>query len=145
MQHEVYALNENANALEALKLFAEKGISGAPVVDAQGKLSGFVSDGDIIGTLAHQDTTFTSFYSYTIDSNGQDFEEKAKALASMSVGSIATKNVLTVNLDDDMRNVCATLAQQHLKKAPVMSNGKMVGIINRSDITRYTVGLYANA
>ena len=145
MQHEVYALNENANALEALKIFAEKGISGAPVVDAQGKLSGFVSDGDIIGTLAHQDTTFTSFYSYTIDSNGQDFEEKARALASMSVGSIATKNVLTVNLDDDMRNVCATLAQHHLKKAPVMSNGKMVGVINRSDITRYTVGLYANA
>lgn len=61
------------------------------------------------------------------------------------MGAIATKNVLTVNLSDSMDNVCATLAQHHLKKAPVMNEGKMVGIINRSDITRYTVGLYANA
>lgn len=145
MQKEVFSLNENANALEALKLFAEKEISGAPVLDENGCLCGFVSDGDIIGTLAHQDTTFTSFYSYTIDSNEQGFEEKASTLISMKVGTIATKNVLTVNLQDDMRTVCATLAQHHLKKAPVMDKGKMVGIVSRTDITRYTVGLYAKA
>ena len=145
MQKEVFSLNENANALEALRLFAEKEISGAAVLDENGCLCGFVSDGDIIGTLAHQDTTFTSFYSYTIDSNEQGFEEKASTLISMKVGTIATKNVLTVNLQDDMRTVCATLAQHHLKKAPVMDKGKMVGIVSRTDITRYTVGLYAKA
>ena len=145
MQTEVFTVNENANALDALRLFAEKEISGAPVLDNNGNLCGFVSDGDIIGTLAHQDATFTSFYSYTIDSNEQGFEEKANALIDMSVGSIATRNVLTVNLQDDMRTVCATLAQHHLKKAPVMDKGKMVGIVNRTDITRYTVGLYAEA
>ena len=145
MQKEVFSLNENANALEALRLFAEKEISGAPVLDKNGNLCGFVSDGDIIGTLARQDTTFTSFYSYTIDSNEQGFEEKASTLIDMKVGTIATKNVLTVDLQDDMRTVCATLAQHHLKKAPVMDKGKMVGIVSRTDITRYTVGLYAKA
>ncbi len=145
MQTDVFSVNENANALEALRLFAEKEISGAPVLDNNGNLCGFVSDGDIIGTLAHQDTTFTSFYSYTIDSNEQGFEEKASALIGMKVGTIATKNVLTVNLQDDMRTVCATLAQHHLKKAPVMDKGKMIGIVSRTDITRYTVGLYAKA
>lgn len=145
MQKEVFSLNENANALEALRLFAEKEISGAPVLDKNGNLCGFVSDGDIIGTLARQDTTFTSFYSYTIDSNEQGFEEKASTLIGMKVGTIATKKVLTVDLKDDMRTVCATLAQHHLKKAPVMGKGKMVGIVSRTDITRYTVGLYAKA
>lgn len=145
MQTDVFSVNENANALEALRLFAEKEISGVPVLDNNGNLCGFVSDGDIIGTLAHQDTTFTSFYSYTIDSNEQGFEEKASALIGMKVGTIATKNVLTVNLQDDMRTVCATLAQHHLKKAPVMDKGKMIGIVSRTDITRYTVGLYAKA
>ncbi len=142
MQTEVFSVNENANALEALRLFTEKEISGAPVLDNNGNLCGFVSDGDIIGTLAHQDTTFTSFYSYTIDSNEQGFEEKASALIGMKVSTIATKNVLTINLQDDMRTVCATLAQHHLKKAPVMDKGKMIGIVSRTDITRYTVGLY---
>lgn len=142
MCKEVFALNENTSALDALKLFAEKQISGAPVLNDEGKLCGFVSDGDIIGTLAHQSTTFTSFYSYTIESNGQEFEEKARTLSQMPVGKVSTKNVLAVNLNDDMRDVCALLVQHHLKKAPVMDNGKMVGVINRSDITRYTVGLY---
>ena len=145
MQTEVFSVNENANALEALRLFTEKEISGAPVLDNNDNLCGFVSNGDIIGTLAHQDTTFTSFYSYTIDSNEQGFEEKASALIGMKVGTIATKNVLTVDLQDDMRTVCATLAQHHLKKAPVMDKGKMIGIVSRTDITRYTVGLYAKA
>ena len=145
MQTEVFSVNENANALEALRLFTEKEISGAPVLDNNGNLCGFVSDGDILGTLAHQDTTFTSFYSYTIDSNEQGFEEKASALIGMKVGTIATKNVLTVDLQDDMRTVCATLAQHHLKIAPVMDKGKMIGIVSRTDITRYTVGLYAKA
>lgn len=145
MQTEVFSVNENANALEALRLFTEKEISGAPVLDNNDNLCGFVSDGDIIGTLAHQDTTFTSFYSHTIDSNEQGFEEKASALIGMKVGTIATKNVLTVDLQDDMRTVCATLAQHHLKKAPVMDKGKMIGIVSRTDITRYTVGLYAKA
>ena len=44
-----------------------------------------------------------------------------------------------------MRDVCEKLATNYLKKAPVMDGDKMVGIINRSDITRYTVGLYAEA
>ena len=145
MKHEVFTLNENASALDALRLFAQKRISGVPVVDDSGKLTGFVSDGDIIGTLTRQYPTFTSFYAFTTEAQGSDFDEKVKLLGSMPVSSIATKNVLTVNAGDDMRDVCALLAEHHLKKAPVMENGKMVGVINRSDITRYTVGLYAFA
>lgn len=145
MKPEVFTLNENASALDALRLFAQKRISGVPVVDDSGRLTGFVSDGDIIGTLTRQYPTFTSFYAFTTEAQGSDFDEKVKLLGSMPVSNIATKNVLTVNAGDDMRDVCALLAEHHLKKAPVMENGKMVGVINRSDITRYTVGLYAFA
>ena len=144
MKPEVFTLSENASALDALRLFAQKRISGAPVVNEAGKLTGFVSDGDIIGTLSRQNPTFTSFYAYTTE-DGADFDKKIKLLSGMPVSAIATKNVLTVNAGDDMRDVCALLAEHHLKKAPVMENGKMVGVINRSDITRYTVGLYAFA
>ena len=145
MKTDVFVLSEDDSALEALRLFASKGISGAPVVSKAGKLVGFVSDGDIIGSLARQTPTFTSFYAYTAEGDDEAFDEKAKLLASMPVSRIATKNVLTVSVDDDMREVCSKLAVHHLKKAPVMKGDIMVGIINRSDITRYTVDLYVNA
>ncbi len=144
MKPEVFTLPESASALEALRLLAQKRISGAPVVNEAGKLTGFVSDGDIIGTLSRQNPTFTSFYAYTTE-DGADFDKKIELLSSMPVSTIATKNVLTVNADDDMRDACSLLAENHLKKAPVMDGGTMVGVINRSDITRYTVGLYAFA
>ncbi len=145
MKTDVFVLDEDTSALDALRLFSKEGISGAPVVTKEGKLAGFVSDGDIIGSLARQTPTFTSFYAYTAEGDDEAFEEKAKLLASMPVSRVSTKNVLTVSVNDDMRDACAKLAAHHLKKAPVMNGEVMVGIINRSDITRYTVNLYARA
>lgn len=142
MKTDVYTIAEDASALDAMRLFAEKKISGVPVVDGSGQVTGFVSDGDIIGTLARQNPTYTSFYAFTTDESGMSFEDKLTALQNLQVGNIATPHVLSVNLGDDMRDVCTLLAQHHLKKVPVMDRGKMVGILNRSDITRYTVGMY---
>lgn len=142
MKTDVFTISENASALEALELFADNGISGAPVVDDAGKLTGFVSDGDIIGTLSRQHPTFTSFYAVATDSDYTDFDEKLEALRTTTVGTLATREVLAVNVGDDMRDVCTLLTSHHLKKAPVLDGGKMVGIINRSDITRHTVGIY---
>lgn len=144
MKQEVYTLNENDTALDALKLFVEMGISGAPVVNGMGELAGFVSDGDVLGSLAKQDASYSSFYAFTID-DGSSFNQKAAELRNISVGEIATQDVITVNVHDDMRNVCNTLAKHHLKKAPVMDGKRMVGIINRSNITRFAVGLFANS
>ena len=144
MKTDVYTLSENDSALDALRLFADKGISGVPVLNEAGKLAGFVSDGDVISMLSRQNASFTSFYAYTAETDGEEFNERAKQLADMTVGEICAKNVLSVSINDDMRDVCSLLVEHHLKKAPVMDGDKMVGIINRSNITRYTIGLYLN-
>lgn len=143
MKTEVYTLPETATALEALALFSKKGISGAPVVNKKGKVTGFVSDGDIIGTLSKQNPTFTSFYAVAYD-NGADsqLDEKLSALRTMTVDQLSTKTVLSVDVNDDMRDVCTLLSAHHLKKVPVLDGGTMVGIINRSDITHYAVRFY---
>lgn len=143
MKTDVYQLSEDGTALDALKLFREKRISGAPVVNDQGSVVGFVSDGDVIGTLSHQNPTFTSFYAVAYDGGSDDqLGEKLEALKTTTMGQLATRNVLTVSLTDSMRDVCTLLTSHHLKKAPVMDGKRMVGIINRSDITRYVVQLY---
>lgn len=58
------------------------------------------------------------------------------------VGSIATRNVICVNVNDDMSAVARVLAEHRLKKAPVLDGERMVGIINRSNITGYAVRHY---
>ena len=44
-----------------------------------------------------------------------------------------------------MRDVCAVLSSRHLKKVPVMRGDKVVGVINRSNITRHAVERYRSA
>lgn len=144
MKQDVYTLSEDDSALDALKLFVEKGISGAPVVDSKGNLTGFVSDGDILGTLAKQNPSYSSFYAFALDDEST-FGQKAAELQNINVARIATQDVITVDIADDMRSICNTLAKHHLKKAPVMDGERMVGIINRSNVTRFAVGLCTNA
>ncbi|MDO4289739.1 MAG: MDR family MFS transporter [Eggerthellaceae bacterium] len=144
METDVYTLTESASALDALRLFVEKGISGAPVVNEAGKLTGFINDGDIVGALAKQDPTFVGFYAVAADPTGSDFKAKSEALSSMSVGRLATRNVLTARVDDDLDDVCVLLAMRHLKKAPVMDGDDMVGIVNRADITRHIAEMYVD-
>lgn len=145
MKKDVYTLSPSATALDALRLFSNKGISGVPVVNDDGTLFGFVSDGDVISTLAQQHAHFSGLYSFTTDDGKASLEEKTKELQTITVGDIATRSVITAQVTDDMRDVCAKLVEHHLKKMPVLDGKKLVGVINRSNITHYTVGLYDGA
>ncbi len=142
MKADVFTLKESDSVLDALRLFAEKGISGAPVVGGDGSLAGFVSDGDIIGSLSKQDPRF-SFYAVVTDPNARNFSDKLELLTSLTVGELSTKQVISVDLASSMEDVCSVLSQHHLKKVPVLADGKLVGVINRSDITNFAVSRYA--
>ena len=141
MHRDVYALHAAQTASDALQLFTEKGISGAPVLNETGDLVGFLSEGDIMRTLATQEPRLTSIWSIVIERNNESISSKVRALLDLPVTTLATKNVITVDVRDRMADVCQTLTDRNLKKAPVMSEGKMVGVINRSDITAYVAGL----
>lgn len=142
MKTDVYTLPETALVAEALELFTAHGISGAPVVDDAGRVTGFISDGDVMKSLADQVPAFKSAWSFIVERENADFDRTLRETMAAPVGSIATKNVICVNANDDMGAVARVLAEHHLKKAPVLDGDRMVGIINRSNITGYAVRRY---
>ena len=54
----------------------------------------------------------------------------------MRVRDIAKKQVISVGAEMELGEVCQILTENHIKKAPVLENGKMIGIINMSNITK---------
>lgn len=142
MKTDVYTLAEDALASDAMQLFASKGISGAPVVSERGAIVGFVSDGDVMRSLANQVPAFKSAWSFIVELDNEDFNKTLGEVMRTPVSQMATRNVITVNATDDMGAVARVLVDNHLKKAPVMQDGHMVGIINRSNITAYAVSAY---
>ncbi len=143
MKKDVYTVKESSTLLDALQFITEHKISGVPVVDDSGKPIGFISDGDIMRYLAKAHPLFTNAYSFmAVNSDDNDFEDKLKSLMSLKVKDISKKKLITVDVNTDPEEVCKVLIDNHLKKAPVMENGKMVGIINRSNITKYAINYY---
>lgn len=116
-----------------LDLLTEKGISGVPVVDGDRSLIGFISDGDILRFLAAEHPLYVNPSSLMT----MDFDEKLQELMHCKVRDVARKSVITVNLSDDLGTVCHVLSDHHIKKAPILDDGDMVGVINASNITKY--------
>lgn len=137
MKRDVYTIRNDASIMDALKMMKEKKVSGCPVIDAQEQLVGFISDGDIIRHLSSEHSIFVNSHSF----EKITFNQALYGVMSKKVSELSTKKVITVNTHDDLDEVCYILGEHHLKKAPVMENGKMVGIINVSNIIKYAVGL----
>lgn len=144
MKRDVYVLRSDDTVQAAMQLFINEGISACPIVDHDDKPVGFISDGDILKNLARNSRSFMDPVAL-IAMTAQDkrgYDEKLEELMEKPVASIGTRNFLSVNVHESIDEVCRVLADNHLKKVPIMEDGKICGIINRSDITRYSMEAY---
>lgn len=142
MKKDVFTVNEEDDLLSVLQLLTNKKISGAPVVNKKGNLIGFISDGDIMRYLSKSHPLFVNAYSFAAITEENNFDEKLSSLMKSKAGDVANKKIVTIDINTDAMDVCKILTDKHLKKAPVMENGKMVGVINRSNITKYAIDTY---
>lgn len=144
MKRDVFTLSSDATVMEAMRLLVDKHISAAPLVNEQGNAVGFVSDGDIMRFLSKRSQMYMDPV-IMIMQNGEDdtkFDDKLRELMAMNVQTIATKGVIGVNVHADLSEVCRVLGENHLKKVAVFDEGKLIGVVNRSDITQYSMAQY---
>lgn len=144
MKPTVWSLSPDATVVDAMKFFVEHGISGAPVVDKEGKAVGFVSDGDIMRLLSTQSNSYMDpvVMIMQMRADEETYDQKLEHLMKMNIRDIGTKGVIGVDLYTTLPQVCRMLSKNHLKKVPVLHDGKIVGVINRSDITQYSMKTY---
>lgn len=147
MKRDVYTLPEDATVLEAMELLVNNHISAAPLVNAAGKPTGFISDGDIMRYLSKRGQMIMDpvvMIVQTVDAyaDHKDYAHKLEHLMSMKASDIGAKGIIGVNVHADLPEVCRVLGENHLKKVPVLDNGIIVGVINRSDITHFSMERY---
>jgi CBS domain-containing protein len=127
-------------------LLSERGISGAPVVDAAGKLVGIVSEGDLlhrpeIGTEAHNPAQRSWWLE---DFAAMQAREYVKS-HGRTVNDIMTRDVVTVTEETDLGEVARLLETNRIKRVPVMRGDKIVGIVSRSNLVRALGAAHAPA
>ncbi|MEZ4522657.1 MAG: CBS domain-containing protein [Thermomicrobiales bacterium] len=106
MTTDVHTVEASTSVEAAARTMFEQSISGVPVVDDEGTLIGVVSEFDVLA-------------------RGGD-----------TVGEIMTQSVITVGEDTDPETIARMLIEQQIRRLPVVTDGKVVGIISRSDLIR---------
>ena len=139
MAMDVYRINDAASAYDALLAMVEHKTGGLPIVDAQGHIKGFISDGDIMRCLTDEtkDSLGMNYYALWIRRN--NLHDSFESLKKVRAVDIATKNVISIESTMGLEAVCRALSDVRIKKVPVTENGAIVGSVSRSDLLRYLV------
>ena len=138
MTTDVITVDPDGTVQSVATLLAERGISGAPVVDSSGRLVGIVSEGDLlhrteIGTARRHHERRRSWW---LDDFASDLARDYIKSHGRTVKDIMTRDVVTVTEDTDLGEVAALLEAKRIKRVPVMRDGKVAGIISRANLVR---------
>ncbi len=129
------ALGPESTVEEAIKLFAEERISGAPVI-VDGQLVGIITEGDLI--FQDADVKAPGFLDILggIVPLGDTDEYRREALksAGVTVGEVMTDDPVTVAPEATLAETATTMAERRKKILPVIDDGRLVGVITRMDI-----------
>jgi CBS domain-containing protein len=135
METEWPTLGPEQTVEDAIKLFAESGISGAPVVE-EGRLAGIVTEGDLIFRDAEiKAPGFLDILGGVIPlGNWDEYREEAFKSAGVTVGEVMTREVLTVGPEAPLAEAATVMAEEGIKLLPVAEEESLRGIITRMDI-----------
>jgi CBS domain-containing protein len=119
-------------------LMIEKRISGLPVVTADGQVIGVVSQSDLLHRHELQTETKQKWWLKVFSDPDHMAREFSKA-HGLKAQDIMNRHVVSVDESTDLADVAAILDRNHIKRVPVLRNGKLVGLIARSDLVKALV------
>ena len=120
--------------------FLPKAFSSLPVVDEDGFVVGFISDGDIMGAVAQHraHTLFTGGDASMLYFDDMSFEERVDQLKERCVMDYALRKVVCAKPEQSIARVAAMLSKKKFKKLPVVNDeGALVGVVRRTDIVKH--------
>lgn len=135
MEEDWPTLGPDATVEEAIKLFAEGRISGAPVV-SEGRLLGIVTEGDLIFRDADiEPPGFLNLLGGIIPlGNTEEYRREALKSAGVTVDEVMTEDVTTIGPDATLSEAATMMAEERKKILPVVDGGRLVGVVTRMDI-----------
>jgi len=115
MSRRVITVSEEMDITDAVHLLVKNDISGAPVVDRHGRLTGMLTERDCLAVAL----------------NAGYFDEPGGHVAEYM-----TSPVETVTIDESLMDIAVRFRDTRYRRFPVMQDGEMVGVISRRDVLR---------
>ncbi len=107
MTRDVITFREDTPVGQVADTLSERRITGAPVMDSEGYVIGIVSEMDVISKRGR------------------------------TAADIMSPNVITVGEDTSLQEAAKILGGERIRRLPVLSAGRLVGLLSRSDVLEF--------
>jgi CBS domain-containing protein len=140
MTTHVISVGPDASVPDVAEILLANRISAVPVVDKSGALLDVVSEGDLMRRAEAGTGRQRSWWLATL--TGKDVlaaefvREHARKAADIMSG-----RVITAKPDTPLRDIANLLEKNAIKRVPIVSNGKVVGIVSRANLLQALASL----
>jgi len=133
MVRDVVTASPDMGVADAVELLAEHDVSALPVVDDDDRVVGVVSEADLIrrgeiGTIKHRPWWLEAITPATTLA-----EEFAKS-HGRRVAEVMSAQVVSAVPDASLAEIAALLEKHRIKRVPIIEDGRLVGIVSRSNL-----------
>ena len=122
-------ISPDASVVEASELMKREKVHRLPVLDKDKKLVGVISEKDIL-------------YASPSPASSLSIHEMAYLLSQLTVRKLMTKNPVTVSKDIPVEEAARIMVDQDLSCLPVVEDGRLVGIVSKSDLFKILIELF---
>jgi CBS domain-containing protein len=131
----VVTVKPYSSVRDVAKLFLDRRISAAPVVDDQGKLVGIVSEGDLLhrteaGTEKHRSALLRFLTA------GETLAAEYAKAHARKVADVMTKRVVSAAPETALKDIAMLMERHSIKRVPIVRDGRLVGIVSRANVVQ---------
>lgn len=139
MSTDVVKAGPDTEVRELARLMVEKRIGCIPIEDAQGKLLGLVTEGDLVHQDAriHFPTFFHFLESYImLPGSFNRFEQDLKKAVGAEASEVMNLKPVKIPPDTDIEYVATLMVDHDVEYVLVVEGEKLAGIVTRTDILK---------
>ena len=116
MGSQYVTVRDTESVLAGLKRLVREGISGAPVISADSRLMGMVTEFDLL---------------LAIDHVGEEFP----------ISRVMHKEVVSIRPETTLEEARSLILKHNYRRLPVVENDKVIGVLSRRVLLRVRFGL----
>ncbi len=139
MTGNVIVLNEEDEIKKAADIFLKYKINAIPVVDKNKKLTGIVSETDLVyqESNLHIPTVFTIFDSIFYLGTSKHFKKDVDRITATKIKDLMNKDVFYAKENEDIYNLATVMTDKKFYSIPIVNDDKeVIGIVSRYDIIK---------
>ncbi|MDA9432305.1 CBS domain-containing protein [Bradyrhizobium sp. CCBAU 51627] len=130
----VVTVGPTATVRQVAQTLLDRRISAVPVVDADNKILGIVSEGDLLHRTESATERSPSWWLRLLTGDAQLATDYVKS-HSIKVQDIMTQDVATAAPETPLHEIAMVLEERQIKRIPIVNKeGQLVGIVSRANL-----------